>query len=371
MIDWLSLRLDAQNCPDWGGWRRLAYWGDRIMRYCPASGAIVWESAAWDSVRSDSHQLALKASAGSLFVQGSPARVMGDGDTVFGSAVGGRDICRCAETMIAFASRLLHVSPVPSLRLWACSRADVTQNFLIEGLGAAGVRVALSELRSIEGGRYRVSQQAGDTVYWSHLSRHRAGKAYAKGPHLRYLMKKDTYTGRLYDDSELSLADLLLRLELRLGSKFFFNLREQGIPWYNLTWSDLQAQHDEYFERMLGVEGVEGVGMQFVEQCVRVAPSEGQGKAAARTWSVIQSMGWQAARDSMPLRTWYRHLKILKAAGLGDADISAGRVVSLRRPLLIRPVVSWSDLHQVAAGLQAVSRSGVPSSVVVPFQRAA
>lgn len=343
MIDWLSLRLDSGSCPDWGGWRRLADFGDRILRFCPRTGEKKWEVAAWDSIRSDSHQLAIKAGAGGLWVQGSPARVMGSGDTVFGYGDSGRDIEYCARSMISFASRLLYVSPVPEFRLWALTRADVTLNYDLGS--AASVRVALAELRNIEGGRYRVSQQAGDTVYWSHLSRHRAGKAYAKGPHLLHLLKQSTYTGCRYSEADLDLAHRLLRLELRLGSKWFHQL---GRPWYSLLWSDLKEQHDSYFLRMVGIEGFEGKDMSFVDRFVEVAPSEGQGKAAARSWALVQSMGWQAARETMPKSTWYRHQQIWKAAGLGDADISAGRVVSLRRPIILRPVASWAELRQAA-----------------------
>lgn len=88
--------------------------------------------------------------------------------------------------------------------------------------------------------------------------------------------------------------------------------------------------------------------MGMIDRMVAAAPTEGQGKAAARTWAVIQSVGWQAAKDSMPKRTWYRHLKIIKAAGFSDADISAGRVVNLRRPLLLQPVSSWDELRKMA-----------------------
>ena len=343
LIDWLSLRLDSGACPEWGGWWRLREWGDRILRYCPRTGVAKWEVAAWDSVRSDSHQLAIKAGGGAFWVQGSPARVMGSGDTVFGVGDESRDVVACARAMIEFAARLVCYQSVPHYRLWSLTRCDVTCNY---DLGSAsGVRVALAELRNIEGGRYRVSQQAGDTVYWSHLSRHRAGKAYAKGPHLDHLLKQSTYTGCQYSASDLEFAHRLLRLELRLGSKFFNKL---SVPWYSLSWDNLKDQHDEYFMRMVGVEGLEGVDMSFVDRFVAVAPTEGQGKAAARSWALVQTMGWQAARDTMPRSTWYRHQQIWKAAGLGDADISAGRVVNLRRSLIMRPVSSWEELRRAS-----------------------
>lgn len=346
LIDWITASLDQELCPDWVGWRVLRTWGDRILRV-DASGHVVWETAAWDSVRSDSHQVMMHANRGSLRVQGSPARAMGLGDAVFGSGDGGRDLCCCLVAMLGHISRAIRVFPMPSPRLFRVSRVDVTGNYRMSSLSS--VRVALSELRGVEGGRYRVSQQAGDTVYWSHLSRYRSGKAYAKGPHLRYMMRSKGYVGYQYTEDEITLAEQILRLELRLGSKFW---NEYPKPWYSVRWDELQCCHSGYFERMLGSESmgeaVRGVDMCFVEKCVNVAPSVGQGKAAARTWAVIQSCGWQAARDSMPKSSWYRHLSILRAAGLGDADISAGRVISLRRPLVLHPVTSWAELRDAA-----------------------
>lgn len=342
MIDWLTLRLEAKDCLYWGGWTRLRSWGDRILRYCPASGAVRWETAAWDSVRSDSHQLAIRADGSTLHVQGSPARVMGTGDTVFGAGDAGRDIVMCARSMLRFTSRLIHYGPLPEYRLWRVSRTDVTQNYRLSNLPS--VRVALAELRNVEGGRYRVSQQSGDTVYWSHQSRLRAGKAYAKGPHLAYMMSKSGYSGVVYSQDDLQKADSLLRLELRLGREWF--RREK--PWYRLTWAELLAQHEQYFGRMVGVEQVEVTDMGLVDKMVAVAKTPGQGKAAARTWTMIQSIGWQATRDVMPKTTWYRHLQIMRDAGLGDADISAGRVASIRKPLILNPVSSWEELRRVA-----------------------
>lgn len=341
MLDWLTLRLDHKDCPNWGGWRRLSTWGDRILRYCPATGQVAWDIAAWDSIRSDSHQLAIRVSGLSLQVQGSPARVMGNGDTVFG-AEGGSDPFLCAVAMLVFVSRLIHYYPLPSPRVWKLTRVDVTYNYLLGSLG--DVRCALSELRNVEGGRYRVSQQAGDTVYWSHLSRLRAGKAYAKGPHLHYLLSKSSYTGCQYSESDLALAQRLLRLELKLGREWF---RRQK-PWYFLKSVDFDSEHDSYFLRMVGVDTLEVTDVTFVDRLVLVAPTPGKGKAAARTWGLIQTLGWQATRELMPSSTWYDHLKLLKIAGLGDADISSGRVVNLRRPLILRPVSSWEELRNVA-----------------------
>ena len=341
LIDWMTLRLDHASCPDWGGWQRLKNWGDRIMRVCPSTGLVVWDMAAWDTIRSDSHQISISATSTQLRIQGSPARVLGYGDAVFGFGSAGRDPYHCASAMIAFVARLLNFSPLPHPRLWSCSRIDVTCNYCLSS--AADVRVALSELRSVEGGRYRVSQQAGDTVYWSHTSTHKSGKAYAKGPHLRYLVNKHSYSGFNYSDSDLLLADSLLRLELTLRRHFF---KQSSTPWYSLHWSDLFALFESFFLRMVG--DVEVTDMTFYDRLLTVAPTPGQGKAAFCTWSIVQSRGWQWARENIPQSTWYRHLAIFRLAGLGDADISAGRVVSLRRRIVMTPVASWDELRRAA-----------------------
>lgn len=345
LIDWMTLKLTRDSCPDWSGWSVLSTWGDRIQRICPLTGEVRWSTDAWDSVRSDSHQVVIRASESSFYVQGSPARVMGVGDTVFGFGSAGRDPKMCARSMIDFASKHIGVSDVPSIPLWACSRFDITKNFLLPSL--ADVRVALSELRSVEGGRYRVSQQAGDTIYWSHLSRLRSGKAYAKGPHLDYLQSKKTYFGCSYEKSDHLLANRLLRLELKLGSEFMRRLRsDNNVHWYNLDWDFLSKEHDSFFGRMIG--DIEVMDMSMLERLIKVAPSEGRAQSAFRTWGLIQSIGWQSSKESMPRRTWYLHLKYLKDAGLGDADISTGRIVSLRRRIVLNPVASWEELRNAA-----------------------
>jgi hypothetical protein len=211
----------------------------------------------------------------------------------------------------------------------------------LNGIALADVRSALSILRNCEGGRYRVSQQAGDTVYWQHKSRLKAGKAYAKGPHLRHCVKDPKYSGVRYSEEQLAAVECCLRLELTHGSQFW---RERvGCPWYEVKAGELRAWHGEYFGRMLGEAEVTEMN---VEQRVKaVAASEGQAKAAIGAWALIRAYGWEKARDMSSRRTWYRNLKILRDAGLSDADLSAGNVVAIRRPLIqCQEVNSWDEL---------------------------
>ena len=83
-----------------------------------------------------------------------------------------------------------------------------------------------------------------------------------------------------------------------------------------------------------------------VKQAIfNVAPTEGRARAAYGCWLMIQSEGWERAREAFSKTSWYRHLEVLRAAGLGDADIAAGKVVPLRRRILdARIVHDWSEI---------------------------
>jgi len=272
-------------------------------------------------------------------VKGSPARVIGDGDAAFGAgAARALDLAGCLERMAGFVCARLGVV-APAVRAWQVSRTDTTGMLLLPSL--ADVRQALAILRNCEGGRYRVSQQAGDTVYWSHRSRLKAGKAYAKGPHLRQAQAKREYCGRRYSEEELGAIERCLRLELTHGAQFW---RERaGCAWWQVSPEQLRTWHGEYFERMLGQ--VEVTEMNVEERVKAVASSEGQAKAAIGCWALIRSYGWEKAREMTARRTWYRNLKLLREAGLSDADLSAGKVVAIRRPLIqCQEVTSWDEL---------------------------
>ncbi len=334
---------------------------DRVMRYSPSTGEVQWETMAWDSIRSDSHQLAFRVGSDALHIQGSPGRCIGSGDTVFGEgAAAALDLVGCVQRMAQFISAQIgHPLPM-ELSAWEVTRIDVTANLLLDSL--EDVRVALSILRNCEGGRYRVSQQAGDTVYWSHRSRIRSGKAYAKGPHIVYQMKQKTYTGRRYSAEEIRLINRLLRLELRLGAQF---MRERAPKWHTIAPEWLRNQWRDYFERMIGGaemktetdvrekiwEAAEIMRVKMNRSRKRLIQScEGIAKAAYGCWLMIQSQGWEKAREAYSKTTWYRHLQVLRLAGLGDADISAGKVVQIRRKVIeARMVNSFEELRQLAA----------------------
>lgn len=349
LIDFLTAKIDLEKLAP-ATVKTLMGWGDRICRYNLATGEVVYETGAWDSVRSDSHQVTARVGSDSLYVQGSPARACGDGCAVFGSGPARElELRGCLRAMVGHLCAELELTLPLEPRLWSVSRVDVTANLELDSL--ADVRAALAALRNVEGGRYRVDQQAGDTVYWSRRSRLRKGKAYAKGPHLRHTMKRrreDEPTGRVYSPGEIEAADRLLRLELTLGAQWW---RERAPGhWWEVTADHLVAQWRAFFERMLGTTELDMTDQTSVlRRLTEVAPTERQAQAAYATWLFIKEHGWQRARDHFKRPTWYRHLGMLRAAGLGDADISLGRVVPFRRSLIeCRMVESWADLQRAA-----------------------
>jgi II/X family phage/plasmid replication protein len=338
LIDFITAGLDLAQLSA-ADQATLRNHGERICKYSPLTGTIAWEVSTWDSVRSDSHQISIRVTSDRLMIKGSPARVIGDGDAAFGAgAARALDLVGCLERMAGFVCTRLGIV-APEVRQWHVSRTDTTGMLLLGSL--ADVRAALTILRNCEGGRYRVSQQAGDTVYWSHKSRLKAGKAYAKGPHLRQAQVKRGYCGRRYSEEELEAVDHCLRLELTHGAQFW---RERvGCEWWQVRPEWLREWHSEYFGRMLGA--VEVTEMNVEERVKTVASSEGQAKAAIGCWALIRSYGWEKARAMTARRTWYRNLKVLRDAGLSDADLSAGKVVAIRRPLIeCQEVNSWDEL---------------------------
>ena len=368
LIDWLSLKMPTDNI-DFEQVREWQSTQDRIVRIS-GDGSVQWETTAWDSVKSDSHQLAFQVTAHAIRIQGSPARIIGDADNVFScGAAAALDLSGCASRMIAFISQHTGISLPDDVTCWDCSRVDVTENLYLGSLPV--VRQALAILRDCEGGRYRVSQQAGDTVYWSHKSRLRSGKAYAKGAEIAQKMTQSSkakvqqsskakvqqsskakvqQSSRAYDIEEIALANSLLRLELKLGAQYW---RERtACRWHNVKPEQLQQEWHSYFSRMIG--GAEIVNQESIyERLLTVVdidkqgkPKEGQAKAAFGLWCLLQSQGWQKARDMTNKATWYRNLKHLRNAGLSDADISKGNIVQLRRKVLEAvPVTNWAQLR--------------------------
>ena len=353
LLDWVTGSLGYEHFPA-ETWQKLILLGDRIMRYCPRTGDVVWESMAWDSIKSDSHQVNFRVGGDAVHVMGSPARCVGTGDTVFGSAESkDMDIQGCLRAMALHVSAVIGIDfPCKGfqIRLWNVHRVDVTASYLLDNL--EDVRAGLAVLRECEGGRYRVSQTSGDTVYWNHLSHLQSGKAYAKGPQLRKHTAKKGYTGLKYTERDYRMSERLLRLELKLSSQFW---RERaGKPWYEFKGSDFVDKWNSYFLRMIG--DAEMVNEDdLLEKLVNVCPTQAQAKAAFRCFSDIRIRGWEKAKflylnkRGVPSTSWYRHMSHLRLAGLGDMDIAKGEIVQLRKKIITAQLVhSWDELRRAA-----------------------
>ena len=343
LIDWVTCRIPLDLVSHEAREAALKL-GDRITRYCPHTGDIRHTTVAWDSIRSDSHQINVRA-ASDLWIQGSPARLMGNGCTVFGSgASSALDLIGCVTRMINFVSGPSGLStPLPDYNSWKVSRVDVTDNLYMESL--TNVFTALNYLKSTEGGRYRVTAKSGATCYWNHGSKLRKGKAYAKGPHLRHLQRQKTYTGHEHTIENTLYADSLLRLELTLAREFF-----SRNDWKSLTPEQLTTQWKDYFLRMIGDADMPTDNNELRLLIEKNAPTKGQAKSAFMQWTSIQQNGWEITRDMTSSSTWYRNLKILRASGLSDTDISHGQVIPLRRNILTaQPVNNWAELYSLSA----------------------
>ncbi|MEO5367823.1 MAG: phage/plasmid replication protein, II/X family [Magnetococcus sp. WYHC-3] len=335
MIDWLTLVLDLPEHL-WARCALHASMGKQIQCIDPISGEIDWSTPARESVRSDTHQITVQISGSRVRISGSPARSMGLPNNVWGSD----NLADCARAHVRLVQRMFPGLALPGPSAWNITRVDVTHNYDFGSL--AEVRQALGYLRQFDGGRYRVDTRRGETVYWSPGSTLRGGKAYAKGPHLRYQCDKGQARASV---AELALAERLLRMELRLGGAWWRRLRADG----RKQWAvDLQAEFHAYWSGLIG--RVEVAEMGELECLKRVAPSEGQALAAYRTWALVKAIGHREASDSMPRATWYRHKNLLNRAGLGWGDLATGQVVQFRRRALElrEPVHSWEELRRAA-----------------------
>lgn len=88
----------------------------------------------------------------------------------------------------------------------------------------------------------------------------------------------------------------------------------------------------------------------------QVAPTKGLAWAAFRTWLCIRSDGITKTKRLMSQTTWYRHLSILKKAGITKIDIEQAdkhrrKVVPFPQKAIVlgSPVTSWEDLRRRCA----------------------
>lgn len=348
LIDWLTIRikLDASL-----GQNLL----DRIrdcmgFTFCTdADGNLKWKKHALDidKLRSDSQGLFWSITADGqsnryLTVGASPSSIENDGLNVFGST----DIEHCATVLIVHAGKALHAI-LPKWVDWQCRRLDITANYDMGN--SAQVKQALRLLLGTDAPRRRTNSDSkgGDTVYWNPASDLQAGKAYHKGAHLRVMCRRGNLC---LDDETLELADNLLRLELKLGARWFRRYEEKD-DWHTLTAYELTEIHHKFFNSLIGEGDVEVADMgTLLKKLELVCPTKGRALAAHRTWALIKTVGYSQTQSSMPKSTWCLHTNYLRAAGISSADLCAGVVIPFRRQTLVlrEPVTGWEDIRRAA-----------------------
>lgn len=359
LLDWITLRIPVNQLPPLLQERLFANLDSVCAFVLDSDGQPLemrWESKRlnFDALRSDAPGLYMTVTyvgpEAYFYLGASPASLTQDCN-VFGSL----DIRAGADAIIAHASRCFRCF-LPHLEDWDCCRLDVTGNYALPD--PAMVKTALRTLLQTDNARRKATsaKNGGDTVLWSPSSDRFAGKAYHKGPHLRHLHDKHQIN---LDDERLALADRLLRLELRIGSRFFRETKQTkrhpafaGRPWHTFTPAELADLHREFFGPL--VDGVEVRNMGRVEAIALIAAangiSEGRARAAYGTYKAIKDCGLDEVKASMAERTFYLHKKHLLAAGFSDADLCAGNVVQFKpiRIVLAQPVASWEELRRAA-----------------------
>lgn len=347
LIDWLTLRIKlnvnlGQNLLD----RILDCMG---YTFCVDSdGNEKWRKHALDidKLRSDSQGLYWSITADGqsqryLTIGASPSSIENEGLNVFGSV----DIEHCATVLIEHAGRALKAI-LPNWNNWQCRRLDITANYDMGN--AAQVKQALRLLLATDAPRRRTNSDSkgGDTVYWNPTSDLQAAKAYHKGAHLRMMSRRGNI---LVDDETLDLADNLLRLELKLGARWFRRYEERD-DWHTLTAYELTEIHHKFFYSLIG-GGVEVHDMgTLLQELEKVCPTKGRALAAHRTWALVKTIGYTQTKESMPGRTFRLHCEYLRLAGLSSADLCAGVVIPFRRQSLVlrEPVTSWTQIRMAA-----------------------
>jgi len=358
LLDWITLRIPVRQLPPILQERLYENMDTVACMSCDRNGMpteIKWESKRlnFDALRSDADGLYFTScyvgNVAYFYIGASPASLQ-HGNNVFGSM----DILAGADSLIARSQRAFSCF-LARAEEWELCRLDVTGNYALPDF--AMVKTCLRTLLQTDSARRKATsaKNGGDTVLWSPTSDLIAGKAYHKGPHLRYLREKKQIE---IDDDHLALADRLVRLEIRIGSRFWRLMRTRtkhafyGRKWWQLTAEELGQLHKEFFGPI--VEGVEVRDMGRADLIELIAAandiSYGRAKAAYGTYRAIKDAGLDEVRAGMAERTFFYHKKYLKAAGITDGDLMMGNVVQFRpvRIVLAQPVSSWDDIRRAA-----------------------
>lgn len=341
MIDWLTLRLSFDRLPE-SVRDNLSRFTGRLT-CCNPQGEILWQKVHFDfeELRSDSQglfwQVQGSASGEMMMVIGGSPASLEHGCNLFGSG----DVRHCANVLIKAACKSLG-TPLARLEQWECRRLDQTENYLLASYKEC--KQALRALLGADAARTKASSTKGDTVVWNAGSDLLSGKAYHKGPQLMKLQNK----GRVsLNFEQMEAANKVLRLELKLGARWF---RRHTGNWFDLTSEQLTQIHSDYFSRFFGSVEVADMG-KLLDLLREVAPTEGQALAAHKTWAMIKAVGYEQTKGGMSSTTWYRHIDLLRKAGISDADLCAGNILPFRQKTIVfdQPVTNWGDLLRLAA----------------------
>ncbi len=340
MIDWLTLWLDA-SLLDRDSMQRVLQNADRVQRINGLTGEVRWETSVREHISSDDHNVTVNFGS-RLQIQGSPARVVSP-HNVFGSL----DIQECAKNMIDFVAKHHSIFIPKNLKLWSCSRIDVTQNYDMGSLSQG--QQAIDYLKPLKCGRQKTSTYDTSVIWGKGSSLHK-GKAYLKGPQLRELVSKNNAR---VSEIELAKADRLLRLEYSMCRGLIHRLKESGRNWYDLNPEMLLFYHSDYFSKFIST--VEVVDMCNVLDMLLAnvgdgenqIPSEGRARSAYDCYTRIRMTGYHTAKQTYGRSAWYTHVKNLGTIGLVAADLQPINVVPLRRRQIVldQPVSSWDDIN--------------------------
>jgi II/X family phage/plasmid replication protein len=349
LIDWLTLRVPVVEDGLGSALFRRLMDARLHISCCDRDGQIKWKKVGLDidAIRSDSMGLFWgiqgDGTAYYLVIGGSPAS-LANGINVFGSL----NIREGAQTLVRTASKALQAI-LPPLDKWQCRRIDITGNYLLPDVDS--VKQALRMLLNTDAARRKANsfKRGGDTVTWNPTSDLVKGKAYHKGPQLRFLSRKHEINITV---EQMEWADRLLRLEHTRGARWFRREAAEGRRWQDLSEDRLCELYYEFFGRL--TDGIEVKDMDRMTLTKRIKESSGisEGRAAAAfaTYRNIRADGFEVVKGFMAKSTFYLHLKYLRAAGITDADLCNGNVIPFRpvRVVLARPVASWEDIRGAA-----------------------
>lgn len=349
LIDWLTLRFPLSDKLGETLHARIREALGRVVKV-NAAGEIEWEKQHidFDAIRSDSLGMYWSITADAdaqryLTIGASPSSLLNQGVNVFGSM----SVEDGAKVLVKTASLALE-SILPAWNQWQCRRMDITANYDMGS--SAQVKQALRLLLATDAPRRRTNsdRKGGDTVYWNPSSDLQLGKAYHKGAHLRFQQRKGNI---VVDESLLDLGDNLLRLELKLGSRWFRRFEADGHDWKKLAPKRLTEIHHKFFDSLIGGSDVEVSDMGILlKELEKVASTKGRAQSAHNTFALLKVLGYTQTCESMHPQTFANHCVLLRKAGLSSADLCAGKVLELRKRSLVlaEPVTSWEQIRKAA-----------------------